>query len=412
MLRAGVAGETAPEAGHAAGGATGETAQDVDQIVGEVFAEVGQVTDEAAPEAGMVVGETALDVGQVLWGVWDYISNNPLLVFLLGTPVLVLLSGKLHIILRLRLWLAKRTLDKGDAKRAQSVTERFLQRKTDDALGMEILAVHSETFIKRTEKEQQAYERALEFATDAINKQKCLADAYLIQGRAYSLSDDKGDHKKAMEDFDKAEGLGFADKKGKVVYLYRGIEYCVREQYDKAIADLDKAPLKALKRKWARVDGFFWRGIAHYGKGEYRLAIEDYTAALAIKPDDHTALNNRGLAYDHQGEYEAAIADFTAALDIKWDYLAALNNRGLAYDHQGKYEAAIADFTAALAIKPDLHEALNNRGLAYDGKGDLDRAIADWEAAARLMPDDAMIKRNLAMALAAKAARDGGNAAR
>jgi len=239
-----------------------------------------------------------------------------------------------------------------------------------------------------------------------------------------------------MDDFNKAETLATADKKDKVyVYLYRGIDYCVLGEFDKAIADLDKALVKALKRKPARAEGFFYRGNAHYGKGDYAAAIVDYTAALEIRPDFYEALNNRGVAYSGKGEYDKAIADFNKALSIKNCDHKILNNRGTVYYHWSQYDKAITDFTDALAIKPDFHEALcnrgnayrhkgesdytdalavkpklleslNGRGLSYYCKGDYEAAIADFNAALNIKPDLAVAKDNRAAALAAKNAKD------
>lgn len=39
------------------------------------------------------------------------------------------------------------------------------------------------------------------------------------------------------------------------------------------------------------------RGAAYYLEGEYQLAVDDYTQAIALKPDLATAFNNRAMAY-------------------------------------------------------------------------------------------------------------------
>jgi tetratricopeptide (TPR) repeat protein len=50
---------------------------------------------------------------------------------------------------------------------------------------------------------------------------------------------------------------------------------------------------------------------------EYDKAVDDYSAALAIKPDNDEALCNRGDVYAHKGEYDKAIADFDQALRLR-----------------------------------------------------------------------------------------------
>ena len=43
--------------------------------------------------------------------------------------------------------------------------------------------------------------------------------------------------------------------------------------------------------------------------GDYRGAIEAYTAALRLNPTDGVAYNDRGLAHYRLGEHQAALAD-------------------------------------------------------------------------------------------------------
>ena len=53
-------------------------------------------------------------------------------------------------------------------------------------------------------------------------------------------------------------------------------------------------------------------------------AIEEYSNALKIKPDDIEALFNRCIAYEDKGEYGCIIADLKRILKIKPDHTAAL----------------------------------------------------------------------------------------
>ena len=76
------------------------------------------------------------------------------------------------------------------------------------------------------------------------------------------------------------------------------------------------------------------RGISYEKKGEYLLAIRDFTrgafvccacyvsclivacAVLELDPSNANAYFNRGSAYDSIGDFDAAIADYTRALDL------------------------------------------------------------------------------------------------
>jgi len=155
------------------------------------------------------------------------------------------------------------------------MTSRLLLNNPEGKLGAEIVSVRGKAFIGTGD-----FERALKCAKDAINKQQDLADAYLVLGRAYSK---KGENEAAIEAFNKAVYTATADKKDKVhIYLYRGIEYCIRAKYDKAIMDFTAA----LRIKPDYPEALSDRGMTSLWKGEYDKAIEDYTAALVIRPDD------------------------------------------------------------------------------------------------------------------------------
>ena len=103
----------------------------------------------------------------------------------------------------------------------------------------------------------------------------------------------------------------------------------------------------------------FERGLTHYNKNDYDKAIEDFTAALKIKPDDPTYLNHRGYAYSgfasygYAYYYDLAIVDYTTALEIDPNNPIYLNNRGNAYYKKGDYDKAIADFEVTLQIDPN-----------------------------------------------------------
>jgi tetratricopeptide (TPR) repeat protein len=120
---------------------------------------------------------------------------------------------------------------------------------------------------------------------------------------------------------------------------------------------------------------------------EWEAAAVADDAALAIKPDNHEAFNNKGIALDNSGRYEDAIAAYNAALTLKPNKQEALYNKGNALGNLGRYEDAIAAYDAALTIKPDFHEALYNKGIALDNLERYEDAIAAYDAALTFKPD-------------------------
>ena len=58
------------------------------------------------------------------------------------------------------------------------------------------------------------------------------------------------------------------------------------------------------------------RGIAWCAKQEYDKAIADYTEAIRLDPKDATAYDDRGNAWYAKNEYDKAIADYTEAIRL------------------------------------------------------------------------------------------------
>ena len=139
------------------------------------------------------------------------------------------------------------------------------------------------------------------------------------------------------------------------------------------------------------------RGGAYRDQGNIDRAIVDFTKAIDLNPKDARTYSNRGGAYSIKGDIDRAIVDYTYAIQFKPDYAEAYNNRGLAYSHKDDGRA-VGDFNTAIDLKPDYPEAYNNRGMAYGKQGDIDRAIVDLNKAIQLDPDYAEAYSNRAIA--------------
>ena len=128
------------------------------------------------------------------------------------------------------------------------------------------------------------------------------------------------------------------------------------------------------------------RGISYAEKGDYARAIEDYNAALVIKPDAEY-YNNRATAYAAVKQYEKAFDDINRALKIKPAYADAYYNRGLFYYGCGKYDLAALDFTSAVSIKADMYDAFLSRGIAFGSQKQYEKALADFNQTLNIHPN-------------------------
>lgn len=112
------------------------------------------------------------------------------------------------------------------------------------------------------------------------------------------------------------------------------------------------------------------RGIAYGTRGNFRLATEDFTRAIEIKPDHAKAYFNRARAYSETGGHLLAVADLTTAIGLKPRYVNAYFNRGTAYANLGRYEEAIEDFLTVAELQPMALEAYSHAARAFSLLGD------------------------------------------
>lgn len=136
--------------------------------------------------------------------------------------------------------------------------------------------------------------------------------------------------------------------------------------------------------------------------GRSSEAIDEYRAALRLKPDYAEPHNNLATLYSRQGRMPEAMAEVREALRIQPDYPEAqVNLASFLAAMPGRLPDAIAEYRAVLRAKPSHAEAHNNLGLALmEMPGRLSDAIAELETAVQLEPDNAQMHDNLAGALA------------
>src|SRR2546430_11288197 len=99
----------------------------------------------------------------------------------------------------------------------------------------------------------------------------------------------------------------------------------------------------------------FDRGLAHLRGGRYAQAQADFDETLGTSA---AALANRGVARARQGDLDGAIEDYTRALELAPEDAEILFNRGNAWVAKGEYQRAVADFMRAVEADPGHAQAL------------------------------------------------------
>ncbi len=153
---------------------------------------------------------------------------------------------------------------------------------------------------------------------------------------------------------------------------------------------LETIPLNAQPVQSQSAKEYLERGLNLSEQNEFVEAIEAYTQAINLNPDNAIAYYNRGLAFYHLRNHGAALEDFSKTIRLKPDVAAPYKNRGLIFMYLEDYESAIADFEQAGKLTPDAPNVYLGKGLATVLEGKIAQAIPDFDRAIELNPNFAI----------------------
>ena len=100
----------------------------------------------------------------------------------------------------------------------------------------------------------------------------------------------------------------------------------------------------------ARAVVCFTKGVSYQDKGQWDKAIAEYNKAIEINPSYAEAYYNRGVAYGRKGQYDQAISDCNKVIELNPSYAKAYYNRGVAHYFKGKYDKAWEDVLKAQSL--------------------------------------------------------------
>jgi protein O-mannosyl-transferase len=260
---------------------------------------------------------------------------------------------------------------------------------------------------------------------DAVEKSPAKARAHVNLGQAYQLG---GHAAEAVQEYQAAlrlrPGLPHANLNLGLLYLQQG----------------DAASLNSARQIFERmrqtspsfVDGWSHLGTVYNRLGQPDRALEVLNQALSIRPNADSSLFARGDSYALKGQYKEAISDYKAAVALRPDVgffhlrlgatyiragdtagaeqefmkLAEDPNLGADANHNlgilrmdaGDNDGAQAFFQAALAQRPNYPEVHHDLGQVLLRKGMPDRAIEEFRSALGQKPDFALAIASLSQA--------------
>jgi tetratricopeptide (TPR) repeat protein len=168
---------------------------------------------------------------------------------------------------------------------------------------------------------------------------------------------------------------------------YRGSIRSILKQNNASIRDLSLAIKLNSFKDFATFNA---RANTYYERGNFRMAVKDYNAALALYPQLPEALLNRGSILQFQGKYNTALKDFDALLQIDPENFGAYahNGRCWSFIFLKQLETAMAECNESLKLNDQISETYDSRALLYEKLGKLDLAEADYQKSHALKPSN------------------------
>lgn len=115
-------------------------------------------------------------------------------------------------------------------------------------------------------------------------------------------------------------------------------------------------------------------------------AIKSCSLAIALDPQNVTALNLRGNAYRFEGRNADAVADFTQAIHLSPGSADSYRFRAETYAALGQDRLALTDYARAITLAPNESISIELRGHYFQARGNYTSAVADFSKVIAMQP--------------------------
>lgn len=214
------------------------------------------------------------------------------------------------------------------------------------------------------------FQQAIDDYTHAIELREGLAIAYNNRGWAYY---NLGDYNRALADYNRALEL---DPNLAYAYNNRGLVVWAMGTPDTALSDFNRASTLGLD--WAL-----------YNLGQLEASgvpVEPPPAFVSIEEQVNQALIAADAVWD-AGDWRAAIDGYTAVLELDPNNVTALQYRADSFYSVDAFGEALVDYERAVELAPDNPFVIWGRAYTRAALDDFDGAYLDYQRAAALAPD-------------------------
>jgi tetratricopeptide (TPR) repeat protein len=142
-------------------------------------------------------------------------------------------------------------------------------------------------------------------------------------------------------------------------YWKRAYAYHQRGQYDLAIGDYTRAMELDAKLQYLRIN----RAQSYICLGQFNSAVIDCNQLIAQSPEPSTcswAYITRASAHQALGLQDEALQEYAKAIDAAPDQAFAYFHRGTFFELTNNCQAAIKDFSRVLELEPNNSQALQH----------------------------------------------------
>ncbi len=146
-----------------------------------------------------------------------------------------------------------------------------------------------------------------------------------------------------------------------------------------------------------RAQGHLFGGDAYERSGNFRLAVNEYLAALKYVPDYSVPYHGLGLIYAKMHEYDSAEQMFRKVIEIEPFNARAHFNLGTVYTAQNRYDEAVHEYEAALEIEPNYELAAYWAAVVYERSERWDEAYRKLEKVLQINPHNERAKSKISV---------------
>jgi len=215
---------------------------------------------------------------------------------------------------------------------------------------------------------------------------------------------EKGELAHARQAFDRALELATAPRMRMRAFMGRADVRDDQDDFDGAVEDYSEA----IKLEPDDPFLYYLRGIVQQAREDWPAARADFDAAIARDATCPEFFEVRGMVRFNLQDWQGARADFSKAIaDNPEVEPRFFRFRGEAAALAGDFDGAIQDFSRAIEGDGADARALMQRAKAEEARGDLQAALADVEQVMVLMPGNCMLEehRDRLLGLTKKGAR-------